>query len=139
MSTNNLFPHEKELKDFVNSIDVSIHFNSNEYIPPWNKGLKGVQESCRKNKTGCFSLETRKKMSESTSATQIGEKNPFYGKSHSAETKKKISDANKGNVAWNKGKKMSPKSRKKLSDSCKGRVPWNKGLKYTHNCLSKKL
>ena len=23
MSTNNLFPHEKELKDFVNSIDVS--------------------------------------------------------------------------------------------------------------------
>ena len=111
----------------------------NEYIPTWNKGLKGVQESWNKGKTGCFSLESRKKMSESTSASQIGEKNPFYGKSHSAETKKQISDANKGNAAWNRGKKMSPESRKKLSDSCKGRVPWNKGLKYTHNCSSKKI
>ena len=38
------------------------------------------------------SLETRKKMSEA----QKGERHPLYGKHHSLETRKKISEANKG-------------------------------------------
>jgi len=33
-----------------------------------------------------------------------GKNNPFYGKKHSEETKKKISDSSKGRVPWNKGK-----------------------------------
>ncbi len=31
--------------------------------------------------------------------------NPFYGKIHTKETKRKISKANKGNIPWNKGLK----------------------------------
>ena len=36
---------------------------------------------------------------------QSGENNSFYGKYHSDETKNKISQANQGNIAWNKGYK----------------------------------
>jgi group I intron endonuclease len=46
--------------------------------------------------------EYRNKMSKSTS----GEKNGNYGNTHSAETRKKISDKAKGRTAWNKGLKM---------------------------------
>lgn len=51
---------------------------SKETIARISKSKKGVK----------FSKEHRKKLSEKTK----GEKNPFYGKTHSEETKKKISD-----------------------------------------------
>ena len=62
---------------------------------------------------------------------QDGVHNMFYGKKHTKESKKQMSESSKGCVAWNKGKKMSPESRKKLSNSCKGRVPWNKGIPHS--------
>ena len=42
------------------------------------------------------------------------------GVSPSEETRKKISEANKGRQAWNKGKTLSDEYRKKLSDAHKG-------------------
>ena len=53
------------------------------------------------------SVETRKKISKSLS----GEKNHFYGKHHSAETCEKIREANSGEKCYMYGK-----------------VPWNKGI-----------
>jgi group I intron endonuclease len=55
------------------------------------------------------SKEAREKMS----ASRTGEKNHFYGRTHSEETRRKISEANKGNYigdeamqhAWNASKK----------------------------------
>jgi len=47
----------------------------------------------------------------------------------SEEAKKNLSEAHKGQPAWNKGKKFSEESRKKMSESAKGRIPWNKGTK----------
>ena len=81
---------------------------------------------------GCHrSDETKKKMSESQK-----------GKHVSDETKKKISEALKGKhfseetkkklSEAHKGVKKSPHSdetKKKISESLKGRIPWNKGLK----------
>ena len=48
------------------------------------------------------SEETRKKMSEHH-ADVSGENNPFYGKKHSEETRKKMSDAIKGMHFYNNG------------------------------------
>lgn len=50
-------------------------------VEPWNKGRVGV-----------FSGETKEKQSKS----KLGENNPFYGKKHTPETKKRISKSHKG-------------------------------------------
>ena len=69
--------------------------------------------------------EVRKKMSKS----QSGEKNNFFGKHHSEETKKKMSESKK-NISEetrrklseaNKGKQFSEEHRKNLSESQKGK------------------
>jgi len=74
---------------------------------------------------------------------RIGNKNPFYKKLHSKETKDKISIKNKGQMRSDEtrknmrnsalGRKLSQEIKDKISKSSigkqKGRIPWNKGLK----------
>ncbi len=116
----------------------SEHISSHQKgCVPWNKGVLGTDEF-------------RKKMSEVTK----GEKNPFYGKHHTEETKRKISEANKGRqkseetirkiVAAHIGKPLSSKHKQKLSEIAKERFsdptktptynkPWyNNGLQEAH-------
>lgn len=68
-----------------------------------------------------------------------GESNPFYGKTHSEETKKKISEKkkgkNKGRTPWNKGKSHLDETKQKISDNS----PWKgtKGL-GTHPSVGRK-
>ena len=45
------------------------------------------------------------------------------------ETKRKISEKNKGKTGWNKGKHMSEESKRKLSESKKGKPSPRKGTK----------
>lgn len=59
------------------------------------------------------SLSTRKKKSESMKGKMVGEKNPFYGKTHPPELLKRIADKNRGRT-------VSEKTRKKLSDALSG-------------------
>ena len=64
------------------------------------------------------SAETRLKISESNK----GEKNPFFGKNHSAEACKKMSESHKG-------KHLSEETRKKFSEARKGKHWYNNGVK----------
>ena len=59
------------------------------------------------------SEETRKKRSKSAKERIKKFGNPFEGKHHSEETKRKLSEKRKGSIPWNKGKKT-------------GHIPWNK-------------
>lgn len=49
-----------------------------------------------------------------------GINHPMFGKTHSPEARRKISESHKGRVSWNKGKKMSDEQRQKLSQAHKG-------------------
>lgn len=66
------------------------------------------------------SEESKRKRSEASK----GEKNSFYGKRHTKETKQKMSKAYKGKSPWNKGNKgkhHSEETKKKISDLLKGK------------------
>lgn len=76
--------------------------------------------------------ETRKKLSESASK-RTGEKNPFYGKSHNDETRSKISKANSG-------RHPSEEARNKMSEAQKQRKGEKAafyGRRHTNESLKK--
>jgi len=77
-------------------------------------------EAPMSNKT--HTEDTKLKMSEN----RIGEKNSFYGKSHSELTINKIRESLKGRSAWNKGKTLSSEHIEKLKISKIGYTPYNK-------------
>ena len=55
---------------------------------------------------------------------------PFFGKHHTTETRKKISDAAKGKPK-NLSRDQIDKTIKRLAKANKGRIPWNKGRHNT--------
>ena len=65
----------------------------------------------------------------------VGEKNPFYGKEHSQETKELLKQ--RTTETWKNqphpwiGKKHSEETKQKLKEKNKGQVPWNKGIPRT--------
>jgi group I intron endonuclease len=53
---------------------------------------------------------------------KLGERNGMYGKTHTEEVRKKISEINKGRICPNKGKKTSEETKQKLSENAKLRI-----------------
>ena len=68
--------------------------------------------------------ETKRKQSEA----HKGEKNPQYGKHPTEETILKRRASLKGKTSWNKGKTTPEETRRKQSEANKGIIPWNKGI-----------
>ena len=82
-----------------------------------------------------LSEETKKKMSENHRDVS-GANNPMYGKTHSAETRKKLSD---NNARYWQRKKRSEETRKKISESCKGKKRSEETRKkISESCKGKK-
>ena len=71
------------------------------------------------------------KQSPETIAKKTGKNHPMYGKKHSEETRKKMSESHKGKPSWNKGIPMSKETRAKLSKINIGKPSPNKGNKYS--------
>lgn len=67
----------------------------------------------------------------SKSEKMSGDKNPFFGKTHSEESLRKMSEANIGRESWNKGQSPSEETRAKISATLMGNVPWNLGVLAT--------
>lgn len=51
-----------------------------------------------------------------------GKSNPMYGKHHTEESKKRMSEHRKGQLPWNKGIPHTEATKKKISDKNKGRI-----------------
>jgi len=120
---------------------------SRKGIEPWNKGKTGVysEETRRKISEAHIgkhlSVETRRKMSESRKGKRLGKDNPMFGKHPSEETRRKMSESHKGKLVGEKhpmyGKHHSEESKRKISEATKGEknpnygkhpTPWNRGI-----------
>lgn len=92
-----------------------------------------ISESLKGNKWNVgkkVSNETKKRLSEVLKkAYKEGRRISNKGIKRSDEFKIKISIVTKGKNNPNFGKKCSEETRKKMSEAKKGRVPWNKNLK----------
>lgn len=96
--------------------------------PPWNKGKEHMRGSKHPMFGKHHTEESLKRMSES-----------HKGHHTSEETRQKLSRAAMGRIPrnkgkkgvmpepWNKGKQLSEEIKKKISVGHKGQVPWNKG------------
>ena len=90
-----------------------------------------------------LSKDTKAKLSKANSGKNngmygIGKGHPMYGKNHSMESRKKISEGHKGQIPWNKGKIgiYSQEARKKISETHIGNK-YNLGHKHTEETKNK--
>ena len=114
------FAHTKE-----DLIRMNMYYNRpcNELI-----FLTKSEHAALHRKVFHHSEETKQKMSEA----RKGEKNTFYGKTHTDDTRKKMSEAKKGKhhtdetrikmSEAHKGRTFSDETRKKMSESRKGKT-----------------
>lgn len=92
-------------------------YNSTDGGDKGTVGLKMSEEAKKKiseaKRRENLSAEQRKKLSES----KIGEKNPFYHRTHSEDSRKRISEKKRGENHHFFGRKFTDEHRKKLSEA----------------------
>lgn len=88
---------------------------------PWNKGKKLPYTVWNKNLKGVI------KQTPEMVAKRVEK---IKGKKRSEETKKKISESQKGEKGYWFGHKHSDEMKLRISNKLKGRPSWNRGLKF---------
>ena len=115
---------------------------------PWNKGKTGIYSDETKKKMSethkgkQLSEDTRYKMSETHKGKQLSEDTRYKmsethkGKQRSEDTRYKISEAHKGKPGPNKGKHWSEETKKKMSETNKGKHWYSNGKisKFCYEC-----
>lgn len=75
----------------------------NELNPNWKGGLSKVKNSCEI----CHDKISTKDHKRCVKCSKIGEANPFFGRKHSEESKRKLSESRKGKYNGNQRKQIS--------------------------------
>lgn len=94
--------------------------------PKSDSSRMGRPKGCKNPFKGIKRPDVGIKISNSKKGKCLGQENHFYGKTHSQETKQKLSSVNKG-------KKLSNETKLKMSLTRKGSTPWNVGIKTINN------
>lgn len=106
---------EKEYDSLYNTSKKSTGGDLITYHPERERIVKRIKEAS-KARYSTMSSEERRRV-----YARPGKLNPNYGRRHTEETKRKISEANKGNQ-YAKGAKRSEEARKKLSELASSRT-----------------
>ena len=102
----------------------AVVYASDETIEQIAKDYEtAMKEAAEARKGKKMSEESKKKNREAHKGKRIGEDNPFYGKHHSEETRKKLSDS------WDYDKHFTEETRKKIREANKGMRWFNNGEK----------
>jgi len=92
--------------------------------PSWSKGIKKTKEQIYKMaeamKAKWRDPEFRARVIASRKGKQCGVNHPMYGRKHTEETRRKLSESHMGLPSGAKGHKHSEESRKKMSKSHRG-------------------
>lgn len=104
---NTIGKHSDETKNKISNA-LRGHHHSDESKRKMSSSLKGRTVWNKGKKCEPLSDETRQKLSNALS----GEKNPFYGKHHTEESRRKMSEA---------AKNMSDETKRKMSEARKGK------------------
>ena len=121
---------EKKWISYFNAVEDEQFYNiakggeGGHTIAGYNDEQKAIyHKNMRKALKGRkFTDEHKMKISKSlknASLKRCGENNPFYGKTHSEETKRRIAEKSSRN---NLGKKLTEEHKKKISESHKGKI-----------------
>jgi endogenous inhibitor of DNA gyrase (YacG/DUF329 family) len=129
-------------REFKNYIALNAHLKkhkitSKEYYDEFfKKENEGICPICGKE-TKYLGLKRGYCKFCSRRCAKSKENNPNYGKHLSEETRKKLSDANKGENSLNYGKHLSEETRKKISDANKGENHPNYGKHWSDETKKK--
>jgi 5-methylcytosine-specific restriction endonuclease McrA len=125
------------------------HANSGSFKKGHNSWNKGLSQRLQPRYAKHHSDEAKRRISESITrwheknkGIYKGEKNPFYGKKHSGDTRRKNSAAHKGRCPWNKNLVgiCSEETKEKMSRAHTGKTGpnsshWKGGITPAHQSI----
>lgn len=120
---------EEELLDLMEIYYIEQY---NSYIYAENSNGYNMTRGGQSNRNGIVSKKQREKISKTLKGMHAGEDNPFYGKTHSEESKRRMSISQKerfknkeNHPMW--GKSLSEEQKQKISESERGEKHYNFG------------